>query len=434
MTTTRTTIAVLLGLVACLWLLPSCEDSSRTGSDGDDDDGTADGDDDNDDDTPSDDPQWADLSGTVLAPAGTFPISGALVYVTQSDPPVIPPNAYCYECEDMTGKKWTLSGADGGFTLPDVAPGTWTLVTRKGFFQRARSITVGADATMAVPPELTTLPGDASTDGLDQIPRYAVLLNEWDASQDLLAKLGMGEVGPAGHLIWGTETFTAFNDAVTHTGYPASAELFASQETLNSYHMAFFPCTSDANAISFIKNHAEMLREYVSAGGKIYNSCCTAIWTEAPFSEYIDFNGGQGSADPTDVRDIGRISSSAYSTNGQVNDQFLADWLSVVVPGSDPAHFPFANGYVKIDALVELDDGHGLEADNGVVRPKDWVTDNNAYPGSPLMVTYNFDCGKVFFSVYETSHGDSPGLTPQEYVLLYLILEVGVCEGTYVQE
>jgi hypothetical protein len=110
-----------------------------------------------------------------------------------------------------------------------------------------------------------------------------------------------------------------------------------------------------------------------------------------------------------------------------VLDPDLAAWLSVVTPES-PTSVPFQNGYVTIDSTAEVADGHGLESDNGVVKPFTWVEDNGSYPGSPLMVTYNYDFGKVFYSVYETSQA-SLAMTPQEMVLLYVILEVGVCDN-----
>ena len=106
-------------------------------------------------------------------------------------------------------------------------------------------------------------------------------------------------------------------------------------------------------------------------------------------------------------------------------DQDLAAWLSVVIP-DDPTQVPFQNGYVTIDSTQEVNDGHGLEEDGFVVKPYTWVMDNGSYPNCPLMVTYNYDDGKVFYSVYETS-SNSVVITPQEYILLYVILEVGVC-------
>ena len=65
-----------------------------------------------------------------------------------------------------------------------------------------------------------------------------------------------------------------------------------------------------------------------------------------------------------------------------------------------------------------------LAIDNGVVKPYTWVEDVLAYPGAPLMVTYNYDAGRVFYTVYETSQELArKELTPQEYVLLYVIIE-----------
>jgi hypothetical protein len=357
-------------------------------------------------DTDGDTDTWDDwdgptgsISGTVLAPNQAFPVAGALVYLSLDVPAEIEPTVHCEDCQDMTATFWTLSAPDGTFTIDGVPVlDDWHLVVQKGLFRR--------------------------------ISEIEVLLNEWDRSHDLLAKLGLGEVGGDGRLVYGTETFHIFNDAVSYGSYPHSSTLFASQETLEGYHQTFFPCTSDSNPINFVQEHAAMLRDYVNAGGKVYNSCCTALWTDYAFPEYIDFYGGDGPNDPTDVRDVGRISSTAYSTHGEVIDQELRDWLSNVT-SENPDSFPFTDGYVKIDNLVDVDDGMGIEEDDYWVKPYAWVVDNDAYAGAPLMVTYNYGCGKVFFSVYETSHSALAAITPQEYVLLHLILEVGVCSGSY---
>jgi hypothetical protein len=417
---------------ALLLAAPGCgvDERDDSGSDTDaDSDGDADTDSDADGDTDSNPDGQGTLQGTVMAPNGTLPISGALVYLTYGDAEPIEDGAYCYECDDMTGLKWTLSNPDGTWEITDAPAGTHNIVTRKGFFQRQRSIDVIADAVTDVPVEVTTLPSEGTADGLDVIPRYGVLLNEWDQQHNLLAKLGMGDLDTSGNLVFGSQSFDIYNDDVSQTGYPWSSELFASQDTLQQYHMLFFPCTSAYNGVSFVTSHAAMLQTYVGSGGKLYASCCTALWNVAPFPGYIDYNGD----DAPDQFDIGRISSSAYSTTGEVLDPDMAIWLELV-SGQSSTAFPFTNGYVKIDALNNVNDGHGLEDDDGWVTPKAWVVDNSSYPGSPLIVTYNWDCGKVFYSVYETSHEVGAVIRPQEYVLLYVILEVGVCEGDYVPE
>jgi hypothetical protein len=368
------------------------------------------------------------MGGTVLAPNGSIPISGALIYISGSSGPEIPDSAYCYECEDMTGKTWTLSGADGTWHLDNVPTGQHNLIVRKGFFQRQRSVTVEADTHLDVPAEYTTLPADNSDDGLDQIPNYAVLMAYPDQIFDLLAKIGMGQLS-SGSLQFGTETFDLYNDDIYQAGYESSEMLFFDEETLNHYHMIFLPCYSSATGLAFPEGHREMIRDYVSGGGKIYNSCCVAHWTEPTFPEYLEFYGD----DAAYTWDIGRISPSALSTVGTINDSGLRDWFAVVLPSSDPDAVGFQNGYTRVDDLIPTDDGHGTEEDNGVVVPYSWVDGSGSddYTGYPLMTTYNYDCGKIFYSVYETSPEGSATLIPQEYLLLYIILEVGVCEGDY---
>jgi hypothetical protein len=436
----RQTLVFSILTVAVLALAVGCEDPGQV-ADAEDDfeegvggdaDGDADSDGDGDTDADTEGNGTVTLGGEVMAPSGLVPIPGALVYLSLDDGPELEDEVFCYECDDMTGKHWTLSGPDGTWSIEGVLPNDWNIVTRKGFFQRQRAIAVTEEPFQEVPTELTTLPGEGSADGLDQIPSYAVLSNTADPVHNLLAKFGMGEVSAQGTLVYGSESFTLFTGSYASSALTPIEDLFVDQETLNWFHQVFFSCPSNLNPATFVHEQAEMLREYVYAGGKIYNSCCSALWTDYAFPDYIDFYGGDGPDDPTDVIDVGRISTSAYSTVGEVVDLDLRAWLDEVTDENLDS-FPFDNGYVKIDELVDVDDGMGLEEDDFWVKPYAWVTDLAAYPGSPLMVTYNYHCGEVFYSVYETtSHFEpSPDLKPQEYVLLYLILEVGVCEGEY---
>ncbi len=359
------------------------------------------------------------LSGRVMAPSGAFPISGALVFLTMEDPPSIPSGAYHYECDDMEGMPYALSDADGTWTIQNVPVGNWKLVTRKGNFRRIREIQVSKDMVPSIDEEMTTLPGAKTPDGLDMIPSFAVVKTYPDLTYNLLAKFGMGQVDGSGELLLGSEQFSIYED--NYGSYPHTSALFDNQSVLNSYHMIFLPCSASDVGVSFVNSHVQMLRDYVSAGGRIYNSCTVSLWSEATFPDYIDFYG----SDAPTTFDIGRRTGTAYATTGNVLDQDLASWLSVVT-AYDPGNVPFQNGYVTIDATQDVADGHGLEEDNFVVKPYTWVRDNGTYSGSPLMVTYNYDYGKVFYSVYETS-SESIAITPQEYVLVYVILEVGVC-------
>ena len=49
-------------------------------------------------------------------------------------------------------------------------------------------------------------------------------------------------------------------------------------------------------------------------------------------------------------------------------------------------------------------------------------------PKRPLTVTYEpAGCGRVLFSTYHTTDELHPGLVPQERILLYVIMEIGIC-------
>jgi hypothetical protein len=46
-----------------------------------------------------------------------------------------------------------------------------------------------------------------------------------------------------------------------------------------------------------------------------------------------------------------------------------------------------------------------------------------------LTVTYEpAGCGRVLYSTYHTTANTPPGLAPQERILVYLIMEIGVCK------
>jgi hypothetical protein len=103
-------------------------------------------------------------------------------------------------------------------------------------------------------------------------------------------------------------------------------------------------------------------------------------------------------------------------------------------------NFLVTGAWVHAEYTNDVDDGMGLEEDDGWVKPFTWGTANDPWPewvcgsgGCPITVTYNFGCGKIFFSAFQVVESSSSvEIRPQEFILLYLILEVGVCEGEYI--
>ena len=368
------------------------------------------------------------IAGYVQSASG-FPISGALVYLTYGNGTTIEDQAYCQECDEVTDGMFAISNPDGSWEINTAPSGTINIVTRKGNFQRQREITIAdSDVVQTIPTETTTLPGADTPDGMDQIPNWAVLLNGWDKPEDMLAKMGLGELSGTGTLVHGTQQFDLYNDASSSaSAVGPSSMIFASQDTLNHYHMIFFPCIcSTNNAYS----HISLLTNWVAAGGKIYSSCWAGQWPEAPFPDVIDFNGSDTGSSPGNV--------GAYNTHGMINDPDMRDWLAVVNSSEDLDFYPFEEGWIRLTGYSSTSyDGHGLIINDdgsweigGPVVPYEWVTDAQMYSGAPMTLTFNYECGKVFYSTYQVVEASpSPNIRPQEWVLIYLFYEVGVCEG-----
>src|SRR5690606_7660251 len=58
------------------------------------------------------------------------------------------------------------------------------------------------------------------------------------------------------------------------------------------------------------------------------------------------------------------------------------------------------------------------------------IGSNGNGPKLPLTVTYEpAGCGRVLFSTYHTTDTPHAGLAPQERILVYLIMEIGVCKA-----
>ena len=85
------------------------------------------------------------LTGKVVAPEGTVPVSDAMVYLTTREPDLIPPAVYCDSCVKLAANEpYAYSKADGTFELAAYATGKQFLVVQKGQFRRVREVEVVA--------------------------------------------------------------------------------------------------------------------------------------------------------------------------------------------------------------------------------------------------------------------------------------------------
>ena len=405
---------------------------------------SAGGDGDGDCDSPGGD---ATLTGTVYAPNGTIPVSGALVYLTATPPDPIPATVYCSECVDLPCEtSFVLTEPNGSFSLSAPSGAAQYLVVEKGQFRRVTPLDVATGST-PLNVGLTTLPSDyAPADGRF-IPKIAVAVGNYDRLEDGLAKLGLGQIMNSGlgeELVAGTQNF----DVWSHGG-PAIAgskgdfaQLLSTPALMDQYHIIFVPCAADG-ALSTLESAAGLqnVRDWVAKGGKWYVSDWSNEFIDVPFSQYQEFYLEGGSGDLLGV----------YDSVGTVLDSELEAWLQNLPPelkdinpinGGGGSH-PTVNSLPSIDLVenwsgiqsvpsVFVDDGMGGQIDVG---HKVWVEgpgNGSSVPSNqsnPMAVTGEYGCGKIMFTTYHTAENTTyVGLTPQELVLMYLILDLGVCQ------
>jgi hypothetical protein len=368
------------------------------------------------------------LQGTVYAPNMEIPISGALVYIADQAPEPVPDEVYCAECVELPcTANFVLTQPDGTFELPAVAGAGKHLVVQKGQFLRDVVIDV-AEGNNVVAPDQTNLPGQWNPAAGMWIPRIAVYQTDPDQVFNVLAKFGLGEVSAGGTLVPGTERFTLIPDS-------DQGAFMDDLVQMSQYHIVFVPCAATKFwniAPSVPAQRAQNIRDYVEAGGKWYATDHSNEYVKEPFPSYLDFN-------TPGMPDI----QPAYDVTGTVADPELLAWLEALPPalkdigGGNPTLYDLPSielmlNYTGIDAIHEIivQDEEGNDVDVG---PYAWVNgpctscSGDPFTFRPMAITGQWGCGRMMYSTFENSSIAHNGLNPQELVLLYMILEIGVC-------
>jgi hypothetical protein len=401
---------------------------------------------------------WMPNYGPGQAPPGQeIPVFGAIVSLTTNRLPAIPDHVYCEQCENLPGA--VTSGHDGSFSI-SAAPGQYWLTLQKGQFRLEEQVNVGTDV-LDLPPASTTLPSQYDPDHGAWIPKVAVAVGNYDAVEDILGKIGFGTMNaadddltsPAGE--FGNEI-----DLYTYGGSPSVQSLISNIDTLRKYHIVFFPCSTEMSSLdSFLadQNNLEVLRQYVNEGGKIYVTDWSGEFGDRPFPPQITLgDSGEdsvGTYDPVALTGTlsqqGDSDGNLYdSSDAEATDADLNAWLGLQTgPDSGGVNYN-ANNFSVVDnwnwisALTDVSLGNDPEGLPVYDKPKAWVIGSDPNFGvpsgkHPLSVTYQpTGCGRVLYSTYQTSGASASdkhaGLTAQERVLLYLIMEIQICNSIVV--
>ena len=353
-----------------------------------------------------------EVTGIVVAPEGTIPIAGALIYLTKTEPAPIPSGIYCDKCVQLSSLAFTYSSARGAFSLPVHEAGEQFMVTQKGQFRRIRRVTVRAGTQSSVPAD-TRLPGRNDAANGDTIPKMKVMQASWDAIGNSLRKLGITEYdGPP----MGFSLDNTLDDAAL----------------LSKYHIVFIPCSGSTSpdlgsgpACSGIYtpsgNGKRVMKEFIQGGGKLYVTDWSYEYVNQTWPGFIQFTGGS----PNVIGSACTLGS--YSGPAKWGDPALGDWMNAI--GEQNAQLE--KSYIGIDSTRPQP---GLDENGQPVTITPMVWASTMSNGTPRIATVSFQdkCGRVMYSTYHaegTDNGGSSTLLAQEKALFHILLEVSACVG-----
>jgi hypothetical protein len=355
-------------------------------------------------------PSIGTLTGKVVMPEGTIPLSDALVYLTSTPPAPIPTNAYCDKCVALDSYAFTYSKPDGTFDLPAYEAGEQYLVVQKGQFRRVRPITVSAGA-QAVAGELTRLPGRTDAALGDTTPRMLIMPGQWDHVEMSLTKIGL-------------QDFEKFEPGLDFNAWSEKLK------TLGNYHVVFLPCSGRVNEpgqggmaceVSVDPKLRDAAKAFVAQGGKLYVS----DWSY----EYVR-QGWPGA-----ISWVGQTSQIGSGCQGggadlpaEFNDVPLRDWMTAIGEGNASLKSAWST-IEKVSPVSSIDENGNAFTQT----PKVWASVKQGAKTHPATVSFQDRCGRVLYSTYHAEGSDTAGgqgsFLAQEKALMHILLEVGVCVG-----
>ncbi|MCC7478028.1 hypothetical protein IT575_06165 [bacterium] len=358
------------------------------------------------------------VSGVVYMPNGEDPVSGALVYVRGAGVSAVgdPPDED-YEAFDYTD-------AAGAFELSNVPTGSQQIRMLKGAFVKTITVDV-QEGNNTLGALQTTLPS-ASGDG-SEVGKILVVTGSYDHIENVLAKLGLGDIDGTGTLVLGTEDFDLVdgNNALDDASYDNFDEFFATETNFNQYRTIFLNCGNEYESDFFADTDAvAALKAWVEGGGRLYCTDWSYDFCEQLFPTRIDFSSitaGDGFSSTPETADEAQSGASIESLDCDIEDTAMRDWLAGVGATTTASSS-------LVNVIDWLPGWSAIEAVDANVKV--WATGNvtAGFPATtavrPVTVSFSAGDGVVLVSSYHTEASVSADLTPQDRVMQYLIFEI----------
>ena len=424
---------------------------------------------------PSSETGTASITGTVWMPANNptalsnashaIPVFDALIDISSTQPVLLERGVSCTECF-LPSQNHALSNHDGTFSLNGIAGGDyWVTITKSGF-RRSFEITIADDELIALDETQTTLPSFHDPEQGAEIPSIALVTGNYDLLENMLGKMGMGQLSVGGQFIWGSEQgiFDVY-DGYTSSGNVSVEYLLLDIELMSQYQVILFPCSSGRIFGGSLAVYPPIvwqnIRDYISRGGKMFVTDWSGEYVDNIFPEQMTFvDGGMfggGVIDtPASAWDGTTWDANQFGTadgdpsydvhHAYAMDDNLRAWLTGQegpISNSDigsinAEDFLIIYAGTQIQSTQAVTIGTDDEGQPVVDTPKVYVVgDVDGFPANcpgagckPMTVTFEpVGCGRVMYSTYHTTHEAHEGLLPQERILMYLMMELGACKS-----
>lgn len=401
---------------------------------------------------------WVPGNGLGMVPAGEeIPVFDAVVYLSSQRPDAFVEGASCRPCTEAPANA-VQTDHDGNFIIANINPGTYWMTIEKGDFRLEQEVTLAPQVSLELGADQTTLPSVDDPANGKTIPKIALATGIFDDMEDILGKMGMGAVDASGAFDGPSAAgvFEFYDNGGPNAAQAVGtlAELVGSLDRMMKYDIIFIPC-SGSNHVGALQDQQVLknIRDYVAMGGKLYVTDWSGEWMDNVFPEQITLEGDtedtpaaayNATANTWNTDLFGDANGSLYtSNNAEVTDDDLFSWLNGQMGPSaeepdtiitfDASHFDVVDNWNTIVATTPTQVGLDEEGLPLIDSPKAYVIGGHGSetPKLPLTVTFEpAGCGRVLYSTYHTTDNAHAGLVPQERILLYLIMEIGVCVET----
>jgi hypothetical protein len=415
------------------------------------------------------------ISGTVWLPGNgpgqvptdhEIPVFDALIYLASDKPAAMPREVYCEQCVDPPSR-YVTTDHQGQFVMTNVFAGTYWIVIQKGHFRLSQQITISEREDLELTATQTTLPSVQDYDNGKEIPNIALASGSYDAMEDILGKMGIGAVDTSGAFNGPSAAgnFAVYSNggSIDNVAVASLASLVEDYNTLRQYHILFIPCSYQTYQSGSGLSGAppivlQNIRQFVSDGGKLYVTDWSGEYVDNVFPEQIRFasdhdtpaSAWSGTAWNTALFSDSDGWPSYTSEHALALDPDIAQWLHgqygpIVNNGTysvgtyDASAFEVEGNWDHIEETVAVQLGLDNEGFPIIDTPRNFIIgDEYGNPSTcigntgckPLTVTFEpVGCGRVLYSTYHTTESTHTGLVPQERVLAYLIMEIGVCKS-----